>query len=64
MRGPAMRPPPARHEQLGWNMYVFRDGKRTVSGAELISSLTRALRRWQVRRGRPGTQLETACWPR
>ncbi len=38
-----------------WNMYVFRDGKRTVSGAELISSLTRALRRWQsTPQGAPG----------
>jgi len=30
-----------------WNMYVFRDGKRTVSGDELISSLNGALRRWR-----------------
>ena len=28
-------------------MYVFRDGRRTVSGAELLSSLTSALCRWQ-----------------
>ena len=27
----------------GWNMYVFRDGRRTVSGAELIASLAGAL---------------------
>ncbi len=31
----------------GWNMYVFRDGRRTVSGAELLSSLNDALHRWQ-----------------
>jgi hypothetical protein len=30
----------------GWNMYVFRDGKRTVNGSELISGLVNALRRW------------------
>jgi hypothetical protein len=30
-----------------WNMYVFRDGKRTVSGPELVSALHDALCRWQ-----------------
>lgn len=30
----------------GWNMYVFRDGRRLVSGAELLVSLTGALCRW------------------
>jgi hypothetical protein len=28
-------------------MYVFRDGRRTVGGAELVSSLTSALCRWR-----------------
>jgi len=32
----------------GWDMYVFRDGKRTVSGAELVSSLLSALGRWLI----------------
>jgi hypothetical protein len=32
----------------GWDMYVFRDGRRTVSGAELIASLASALGRWQM----------------
>ncbi len=32
----------------GWNMYVFRDGRRTVSGPELLASLNDALRRWHV----------------
>jgi hypothetical protein len=31
----------------GWNMYVFRDGRRTVSGSELLSSLTAALGCWR-----------------
>jgi hypothetical protein len=31
----------------GWNMYVFRDGRRTVSGAELVASLSGALCRWR-----------------
>jgi hypothetical protein len=31
----------------GWNMYVFRDGKRSVCGATLISTLAAALERWQ-----------------
>ena len=31
----------------GWNAYVFRDGRHTVSGPELISSLAGALRRWR-----------------
>jgi hypothetical protein len=31
----------------GWNMYVFRNGRRTVSGSELISSLIGALHRWR-----------------
>jgi hypothetical protein len=31
----------------GWNMYVFRNGRRTISGAVLISSLISALRRWR-----------------
>ncbi len=30
-----------------WNMYVFRDGRRTVSGAELVSSLNDALCCWR-----------------
>lgn len=30
----------------GWNMYVFRDGRRMVSGAELLASLSGALCRW------------------
>ena len=30
----------------GWNAYVFRDGRQTVSGAELLSSLAGALKRW------------------
>jgi hypothetical protein len=30
-----------------WNMYVFRDGRRTVSGAELVSLLHGALHRWR-----------------
>lgn len=29
-------------------MYVFRDGRRTVGGAELFSSLASSLRRWQT----------------
>ena len=29
-----------------WNMYVFRDGRRTVSGTQLISSLHSALSQW------------------
>jgi len=32
----------------GWDMYVFRDGRRTLSGAELIASLASALGRWQM----------------
>jgi hypothetical protein len=31
----------------GWNMYVFRDGRHTVGGAELIARLTGALCRWR-----------------
>ena len=30
----------------GWNAYVFRNGRHTVSGPELISSLADALGRW------------------
>ena len=30
----------------GWNMYVFRDGRRMVSGTELLASLSGALCRW------------------
>jgi hypothetical protein len=39
----------------GWNMYVFREGRRTASGAELISRLRGALRRW---RGAPAQDSE------
>jgi hypothetical protein len=39
----------------GWNMYVFRDGKRTVDGAELTSRLTHARGRW---RGAPQQDCE------
>jgi hypothetical protein len=31
----------------GWNMYVFRDGRRSVGGTELVVSLATALCRWQ-----------------
>ena len=31
----------------GWEMYVFRDGRRTVSGTELLAALRRKLLRWQ-----------------
>ena len=31
----------------GWSAYVFRDGKHTVSGPGLVSSLSGALRRWR-----------------
>jgi hypothetical protein len=31
----------------GWNMYVFRDGRRAVSGSELLSSLRAALDSWR-----------------
>ncbi|MGC2211208.1 MAG: hypothetical protein WA532_13960 [Candidatus Korobacteraceae bacterium] len=31
----------------GWNMYVFRDGRRTVSGTELVTCLRAALLRWR-----------------
>ena len=31
----------------GWNMYVFRDGRRTVSGTELVTGLRAALLRWR-----------------
>lgn len=31
----------------GWNMYVFRDGKRAISGVELLDELQRSLRCWQ-----------------
>lgn len=34
-------------DDSAWNMYVFRDGRRTVSGTELISSLLGALSRWR-----------------
>lgn len=30
-------------ESSGWNMYVFRDGKRTVTGKRLVSDAVRAL---------------------
>lgn len=42
-------PPVHSMNSSGWNMYVFRDGRRTVSGAELISSLTTAVCLWQSR---------------
>jgi len=32
----------------GWDMYVFRDGRRAVTGSELTASLTSALRRWRT----------------
>ena len=32
----------------GWNMYVFRDGRRTVNGAELVTSLASAICRLQM----------------
>jgi hypothetical protein len=31
----------------GWNMYVFRNGKQSVSGSEMTSSLTQALLHWR-----------------
>jgi len=30
----------------GWDMYVFRDGRRTVTGSELVSTLADAVSRW------------------
>ena len=35
----------------GWNMYVFRDGRRSVGGAELTLGLKGALLRWRVATG-------------
>ncbi len=32
--------------ESAWNMYVFRNGRHAVSGAELVSSLADALSRW------------------
>jgi len=32
----------------GWSMYIFRDGRRTASGRELVASLCSALCRWQL----------------
>ena len=43
-------------------MYVFRDGRRTVGGAELILGLKGALLRW--RSAPPGRTPKTACWRR
>ena len=42
----------------GWNAYVFRDGRHTVSGPALIASLSGALRRWRSVPGAPGQSAE------
>jgi len=42
----------------GWDMYVFRDGRRTVSGTELLAALRRELLRWQA--GSPAVREDRA----
>ncbi len=45
----------------GWNMYVFRDGRRMVNGSELISSVASAVNCWREGREQNSDDLGLAA---